>query len=384
MLATMSENLANAIESGNAVAVQLLIDYRSVDINKHFSCERVPTAPTALIYAVKFRRLDIVEILLQANADIDETDVLGRTACHMAALVDDSKVLLLLLARRPNLALQDNYNETALHYALSYSSESLALMLIDADAPIENISSAELCQFAGKSKAAICALQSRGIAIDKLYDNGTPLHKAVLHDSTATDLFDVLVNECNVDIDALDDFGDSCLHLAAEFDDFRAVDWLVRNGADVSVRNGGYAKYTPLHLIKDYECAMTLLAAGADVNAAEWSDTPINHAVDFNHIGIFYAMVAAGANLELSNLSGRLIAQRLELDQGRIDAARRDIIKRRLGFVRHRALQVCLALHHLPALQICEILLFACGPIAPIVSFHHWWKIVTTVKHFFA
>jgi hypothetical protein len=36
----------------------------------------------------------------------------------------------------------------------------------------------------------------------------------------------------------------------------------------------------------------------------------------------------------------------------------------------------------LDALQMCEILQQACGPVAPLIAFHHWWKIATTVKHF--
>jgi hypothetical protein len=34
----------------------------------------------------------------------------------------------------------------------------------------------------------------------------------------------------------------------------------------------------------------------------------------------------------------------------------------------------------LDALQMCEIL--ACGPVAPLIPFHQWWNLVTTIKHF--
>ncbi|MCA0328160.1 MAG: hypothetical protein LCH89_21565, partial [Proteobacteria bacterium] len=56
----------------------------------------------------------------------------------------------------------------------------------------------------------------------------------------------------------------------------------------------------------------------------------------------------------------------------------------RLRVVRRRAFDVCVGLQSLRinALQMCEILVHACGPVAPLVAFHHWWKIATTVKHF--
>jgi hypothetical protein len=55
-----------------------------------------------------------------------------------------------------------------------------------------------------------------------------------------------------------------------------------------------------------------------------------------------------------------------------------------IDFVSDRARQVCIGLQSLriDALQMCEVLQFACGAIAPLIPFHIWWKIATTVKHF--
>jgi len=72
------------------------------------------------------------------------------------------------------------------------------------------------------------------------------------------------------------------------------------------------------------------------------------------------------------------------VDADQIEAARRDIAKTRLDFVRDRAAEVCISLQSLQlnALQMCEILQFACGPVAQLIPFHIWWKIATTIKHF--
>lgn len=87
--------------------------------------------------------------------------------------------------------------------------------------------------------------------------------------------------------------------------------------------------------------------------------------------------VAAGA--DMSDLR-----HAITIDADQVEKARHNIAKVRLDFVRDRALEVCIGLEllRLDALQMCEILQHACGPIARLVAFHHWWKIATAVKHF--
>jgi hypothetical protein len=68
-----------------------------------------------------------------------------------------------------------------------------------------------------------------------------------------------------------------------------------------------------------------------------------------------------------------------------VDRARGSIAGARLDFVRHRALQVCIGLYsqRVDALQLqmqmCEILQFSCGPVAPSFCFTSGG---TAVKHF--
>jgi len=100
-----------------------------------------------------------------------------------------------------------------------------------------------------------------------------------------------------------------------------------------------------------------------------------------------YPLLAAGADLDATDDTGvtvREVFARVTIDPDRVEVARREIAKARLDLVQHRALQVCIGLQSLriDALQLCEILQFACGAIAPVIPFHIWWKIATTVKHF--
>jgi hypothetical protein len=101
-----------------------------------------------------------------------------------------------------------------------------------------------------------------------------------------------------------------------------------------------------------------------------------------------HALLAAGADLDAADESGQtprmcLAERRVTVDPQQVESARRDIARTRLDFVRYRAMDVCIGLQplQLDALQVCEILQLACGPLARLIAFHQWWKIATTVKH---
>jgi len=154
---------------------------------------------------------------------------------------------------------------------------------------------------------------------------------------------------------------------------------------------------TPLHFVTDRNFAVSLLAAGANVCARDnrgqtaLHRVPAAHGLSIEAIEVTHVLplIAAGADLDAVDNNGETARQVLArggctIDPDKVEVARRDIAKARLDFVRHRALQVCIGLQSLrvAALQMCEILQFACGRFAPLIPFHIWWKIATTVKHF--
>jgi hypothetical protein len=215
----------------------------------------------------------------------------------------------------------------------------------------------------------------------------TPLHIASSHRNLDVAVLNTLVNVCGVDLDSRDQRGYSCLHAAAANWNAVALQWLISAGADVNCTD--HVGATALSKWCDYNCTVYLLAAGADpcVRNAGDDDVVAPLAGPPHDVAVLHALLSADqaatdgedttAHRELAR---RGLAVNLEL----IGVARRDIAKARLDFVRRRALQVCISLQPLglDALQMCEILLFACGPVAPLIRFHEWWKIATIVKHF--
>jgi hypothetical protein len=197
----------------------------------------------------------------------------------------------------------------------------------------------------------------------------------------------ILVNVCGIDLETRDHHGSTCI-LSTAADHHDALRWLVEAGADVNVANND--GQTPLHCVRSQNCAVLLLAAGASVRARDkygWTALHrVARDVDSNAV---HSLLAAGADLDAANDYGEtarqvLAGRGLVVDPDRVEAARRYVAKARLDLVRYRALRVCIVLQSLElgALQVCEILLFACGRVAQLIPFHIWWKIATTVKHF--
>jgi len=390
------EEFADAIEDGDAPIVELFILNGFVDVNA-----RLPRrfSPPALVHAAQFGQTEIVDILLRANARTDGADVNRRTACHAAADCCHPDVLALLLARQPNLAAVDANERTAFCIALRNChfvvSERCALMLLDAGASLEWADPSHLCRFAATSTAAIQALIDRGVVVRELRmsDDSTPLHMAAWGCCDA-DVFEMLVKVCGIDLEARNCERDTCLHYAARSGNDFSLRWLLNAGADMNCvwRNG----FTPLHDAYNLDCAVLLLAAGANVCARDNSGRTALHGVlllssmPIEKTAV-HPLIAAGADLDVADDDGETARQVMAdrswtIDPDQVEAARREIAKTRLDFVRHRALQVCIGLQSLriDALQTCEILRFSClgGRIAPLIPFHIWWKIATTVKHY--
>jgi ankyrin repeat protein len=392
---SLLDDFANAIEEGDSSQIESFLEKGSIDINARLPRKFNPPPLVLAVTSCKARRVDVVELLLQAGAHIDGVDDTNQTACHAATFSRDVDVLTVLLARRPNLEIKANlYKQSPLEMSIASQSnhDHVAVMLINAGASFDNIF---LCEVAAKGTSAIQALLNRGVVLNQVpqYRGNTPLH--LIGDSSAfvgqqlPRLDDVkatvnmLINVCDVDLEARNDDGDTCTHLAVAgivSENGERLRCFIEAGADVNAVN--YAGQTPLHRVYTYECIVLLLAVGADPNALDHDGRSALLSAKANSrsrwASILPAFVAAGA--DMSDVSREMpFVRAIEVEH-----ARRDIAKTRLDFVRHRALQVCIGIQSrgLDALQMCEILLHACGPVASVIPFHEWWKIATTVKHF--
>jgi ankyrin repeat protein len=349
-------------------------------------------------HAARHGNKAIAELLLNAGADKDECGGDGRDGgtplCH-AARNGHADVVQLLIERGADMSIRDRNNNTPLRIAINKGNEQIVLLFVNGGAPFADTE--ELCLTAMMSVDMVHALLARQIRLCEVRDH---LERTLCHIAADrgvnSEVFTALLHVATVDVNARDCGYRTCVFICATFD-FDALRVCIEAGADIElpfVYGGGL---TPLHnacSVGNYQSTLYLLAAGAALQTTNMSGrTALHFAADSlenGNLKVFYLMLAAGADADVVDNDGkspRALAQALGVpmpSEGELECHRREIVATQLDFVRKRAFDVCVGLQsrELDALQLCEILRHACGPVASTVPFHLWWKIATTIKHF--
>lgn len=149
---TESTPLILAASSGRTEVVKLLIS-NGANVNHttnlghsslQYSCSKgwkeVCFIPSSNIYFVfKFKYFQIVEILLENNADINIADVRGATPLHRAASKGNYEIVKTLLKYKDKLKIdfRDIYGNTPLHLACEEDRQEEAKLLIEHGASLE-------------------------------------------------------------------------------------------------------------------------------------------------------------------------------------------------------------------------------------------------------
>jgi ankyrin repeat protein len=381
------ESLINAIKSNDISLVASLIADGSANVNARVADMR---NGSVLRLAAKLGSVEIVALLLDAGAHIDDVNDFCDSACHAAVRDGHTRVVELLVARNANVSLRNGAEETPIIIAINKRNEALVMLLIDAAmAAGALLDDATMCLAATISTDVTqLLLFKHRVDLTAIRDDAgrTPLHQAVWGNCDA-DVLDVLIDLAGIDVDARDHMGCTAVHTACAMRDVDALARLVAAGANLELadNNGD----TPLHFGRfdsTGQITMLLLAAGANVHSKNnRGRTPCHMS---SHIPRS-SLVAFGASLDEPD-DGGVSPRRLHSllttsppTTEEIAGARRCVLHLRLSFVRKRAFEICVALQSLglDALCMCEILLHSCGPVARFVPFHIWWQIATKIKH---
>jgi ankyrin repeat protein len=351
-----------------------------------------------IIAAAERGLVDDMRALLDAGADIDaiKHDTL-QTACHVAIVGGHEAALALLIERGANLSQLDADHNSPFACAVMLPTDQLAIMLLDAGASLDGLSPNALVLAAAKSVALLTRLLARNVNVGTLRDTygRNACHIAIVRarsSAHAEVVMRMLVETAGADINAINAAGYTPLHVVAMQGGTSALRLVIELGADVNARTRN--DWTALHFLcrKTVMSSLTLLvAAGADCRLVNKKGQLACHrAAMFSSEGALCVLLAAGADFDQRDSEGRTTRQIATENYcalpstNEVASARRRIAAARLDFVRHRALEVCIGLQplNLDALQLCEVLMFSCGPLARCVAFHQWWAIATFVKHF--
>lgn len=104
------------------------------DINQSVLNQRMHNGMTALMQACRFGRADIVNILLQAGADINLTNHDGNNALWLACFSGDTATIEVLLEGGVDINKQNVTGATSLIYAASAGKATVVKLLLDAGA----------------------------------------------------------------------------------------------------------------------------------------------------------------------------------------------------------------------------------------------------------
>ena len=293
--------LIDAVRHQDRDAVRLLLQgQESVDVNA-----TQPDGAAAVHWAAHWGDLDTLDLLIQAGAAVDVSNVHGVTPLGLACENHDSKIVARLLENGADPNAAQSNGETALMTCSKTGAieavEGLLAAGADMNAAEDWNDQTALMWAAGQHHPGVTKLLlEAGAAVGartkvkrqlvntggttqgnpsttRLADIGgfTPL----LFSARRGDIESArLILEAGADVNEVDAYGSTALVIAAHSDQGDLARFLLEEGADPNAADGGYA---PLHaavLSGDEELVEALLAKGADPNATVTQGTPMPRA----------------------------------------------------------------------------------------------------------
>lgn len=269
-LADASGNFTNLLDG--AVRGNHLVIAKYVLENVNVADEHIDEA---LMLAVRFKHLELVELLVLHDADVEEIDENGLTPLFAVAQSGDVKIAEALIAAGASLTrVSPSTGYTPVHEMAKCGHHELLELVYTLEPEID-------------------------FAVTSQFDSLTPLHLAAAndHEGSVRFLINVItardhddVEETNVGdaIDVPGPRGQTPLILAAENGSLSAVKALVAAGADVNARTGsGLTALIGAAYVGEIEIVRVLCENGADVNIPTNAGvTPLHAAAEYGHVSL--------------------------------------------------------------------------------------------------
>jgi ankyrin repeat protein len=264
-----------ATENGHEQACRILLE-SGADCERHTSTTR----STPLHRAAEVGNLAVVEILLDFNADPWARNKWKDTPLHIASQMGHAKIVEKLLHTSAGAATLESVEENGrrpLHKAAGQNNATICQILLKAGARLDHVDND------GCSPLVLAIQRGHHFTVNVLleaYPSIATIDPAVyplLHASVRDiDLLSRLL-DWGADINAVDNDGNTALHLAAEFSACAAIQLILERKPDLAVVNQNYM--TALDVIEENR------KPGWEVGAALLRDAGAKNSATRLHVG---------------------------------------------------------------------------------------------------
>eukprot|EP00471_Norrisiella_sphaerica_P006016 CAMPEP_0184489284 /NCGR_PEP_ID=MMETSP0113_2-20130426/14974_1 /TAXON_ID=91329 /ORGANISM="Norrisiella sphaerica, Strain BC52" /LENGTH=1466 /DNA_ID=CAMNT_0026872607 /DNA_START=326 /DNA_END=4726 /DNA_ORIENTATION=- len=201
---------------------------------------------TALLRAVRGAQVAVVRVILEHKANVDNQDHYGVTALHMAVEMDSAETISLLVSFGANMEITSNNKcqfpfMTPLRLAVALNSIESAQELLELKANVDSKDAhgtTPLLDALSRQKHDMLCLILR--YNPNLYVSSRQTEGVMPLSFAAGKLkvpFLVLLVEAKADVNKIDLGGKTALHFAARTNNIAAVEYLLRVGADYTLRD---------------------------------------------------------------------------------------------------------------------------------------------------
>ncbi|EAY12721.1 hypothetical protein TVAG_117430 [Trichomonas vaginalis G3] len=253
------------------------------------------------VYSVMFNIPSLCEYFLSTGANINEKDIDGKTALHIAARYNCIETVELLISHGANINEKNKDGETSLHIAANNNSKETAELLISNGANIneKNDDAGTALHIAAfeNHKETVELLISHGANINEKNDYGeTALHVAAYNNSKET--AEILISH-GININEKDDDGGTALHNAVYYNYKETAELLISHGININAKNDNGR--TALHVAvydNRKEIAELLISHGANINEKNNDGkTALHTAASNNSKETAEILISHGANI---------------------------------------------------------------------------------------
>lgn len=297
--------LIEAVKTKNRALVKALIGKFNGNINRKDS-----SGKSVLFYACEDGGLNMVELLLEKDADIDVTDNEGDTLLHAAVRNGNKPIVQLLIERGLYIDEKNNEGRTPLMLAAISSRADIAKYLVEQGADVrirdDNGNNAFKYAVTGGNKQLISLLMDESAEEKTNYGNNA-LHIAVL--SGSLESVKAVIAENPEMMNERNDKGQTPIFIAAENNKYVIVKQLLEAGADINLYDNNSRTILHLSVLYNNLASIKLLVEhNVEIDATDSNgNTPLMLAVKNRKAESAYYLLECGADTNILNDEGKSV-----------------------------------------------------------------------------